>query len=253
MNNRAIDMSGKKYSRLTAIEPVRRLANRNIAWSFLCSCGNHCVKDGYSVRSGKTTSCPSCATERTRLALVKHGMTNTPEYSAWSDIKTRCHNSNRPEYPRYGGRGIKVCDRWLESFDVFLADMGPRLSNQHSIDRINNNGNYEPGNCRWATNKEQVRNRRNTVKITIDGNCKSLAEWCEEYNCSLAAARYRRKKGLTGEAIFLSQVKTISFNGIVDTFSGWSKRTGIKPNTISMRVNKYNWPIGKALTIGAKL
>lgn len=109
-------------------------------------------------------------------------------------MKQRCYNPKKPCFLRYGGRGITVCSRWLESFENFLADMGPRPVGT-SLDRINNGGNYEPGNCRWATAKEQQRNTRYNVKITVGGITKSVTEWSELNNIPRAAIFQRLKLG----------------------------------------------------------
>lgn len=101
------------------------------------------------------------------------------EYQCWQDMRRRCLNPKRRDYARYGGRGIKVCDRWA-SFATFLADMGPRPSPKHSLDRIDNLGHYEPGNCKWATAAEQTRNRRSNLHVTIDGVTKVAADWEKE-------------------------------------------------------------------------
>ena len=109
----------------------------------------------------------------------------SPEYMAWAQMKLRCLNPKSPKYPRYGGRGISVCSAWLE-FDAFIADMGARPSPDHSIDRIDNDGDYEPSNCRWATRTQQQRNREANRRLTHDGETATLAEWAERLGISTA-------------------------------------------------------------------
>jgi len=111
---------------------------------------------------------------------VIHGMTKTPEYIAWQDMKTRCFNPNYKRYPNWGGRGITVCDRWLNSSENFLADMGLKPTVKHSLDRINNDGDYCPENCRWATKAEQQNNRRINRLITINDVTLTIAQWTTE-------------------------------------------------------------------------
>lgn len=115
----------------------------------------------------------------------------TKEYLTWSRIKTRCLNPNYKEFNLYGGRGIKMCDRWRSSFSNFLSDMGRAPSPDHSIDRIDNNGNYEPGNCRWATTKEQNKNKSDTLFVTINGQNKPLTEWAELSGIKIDSLRWR--------------------------------------------------------------
>jgi hypothetical protein len=107
----------------------------------------------------------------------KHGMIKTPEYFTWRGMRQRCENPNCRNFPRYGARGIKVCERWIESFTNFFSDMGPRPSNQHSLDRIDNDGDYAPANCRWATRLEQMNNREINKLITHDGVTLPISEW----------------------------------------------------------------------------
>ena len=115
-----------------------------------------------------------------------HGCTGTPTYRAWQDMIQRCYNPRRTRYPMYGGRGITVCQRWRESFEAFLKDMGTSPSPRHSIDRIDNNGNYEPGNLRWATAKEQSRNQRRNRVLTYQGETLCIAEWAERLGVAYA-------------------------------------------------------------------
>ena len=115
----------------------------------------------------------------------------TPEYATWERMKARCYMPSHNSYKNYGGRGIAVCDAWRSSFASFLADMGERPSDDYSLDRINNDGNYEPRNCKWSTAKEQTRNRRNNLMVEVNGQAKPLSEWCEIYGVTHDRARSR--------------------------------------------------------------
>lgn len=130
-------------------------------------------------------------------ALYKSRFKPTPEIQAWNMMKQRCYNPKNPGYPDYGGRGITVCDRWLRSSRDFLADMGPRPSPTHSIDRKDNNGNYEPGNCRWATRMEQQNNRRFNHILTVDGVSKTVTEWARAKGLPRDVVLKRSKRGIT--------------------------------------------------------
>jgi len=121
-------------------------------------------------------------------------MSNTPEWRVWKGMRQRCLDVDVPQYRHYGGRGIKICTRW-ESFDNFFEDMGHRPSAKHSLDRIDVNGNYEPNNCKWATWKEQHRNRRSNVLIEYNGKIQCMSAWAEEYGLSKCILHYRLTKG----------------------------------------------------------
>lgn len=123
----------------------------------------------------------------------------SPEFRTWISMRKRCNEPNRPYWKHYGGRGIRVCARWNESFEHFLEDMGPKPSPKHSIDRIDVNGHYEPGNCRWVTHKEQCGNTRRTSMLTVNGITKSRIEWCKEYGIAWHTIRNRLKQGWTPE------------------------------------------------------
>lgn len=138
----------------------------------------------------------------------RHGLNKTPEHRAWVHMKQRCMNAKRREYKHYGGRGIRVCDQWLNSFLTFFADVGQRPSDQHSIDRIDVNGNYEPGNVRWATQQEQVENTRVVRMVTIGAKTQSISAWEREMGLSKGQVRAREASGWRLEdAILTPSVK----------------------------------------------
>jgi len=154
--------------------------------------GNHLMGQG----------CPECGKEKLSDANTTHGKIFFKEYKTWQNMKTRCYNSNNKHYNRYGGRGIKVCDRWLNSFENFFADMG-ECPEGFSIDRIDNDKNYCPENCRWATQKDQCNNKSNNVFLTIRGKTMTISEWCQDTGQNYERARARLKRNWTPEqAIF---------------------------------------------------
>lgn len=162
---------GKKYGALRVIS--RQPISGASQWLCQCDCGQQTVARGSNIKRGHTTSC-GCR-------RWKHGHASnyraTPTYRTWQCMITRCNERYATEYKNYGGRGIKVCKRW-KKFENFLKDMGERPSGK-TLDRINNDGNYEPSNCRWATPKEQKRNSRTSRFIVINGEKKTIAEWAE--------------------------------------------------------------------------
>jgi len=159
-----LDLAGQKFGRWTVIEMAPSVSSRT-AWKCLCSCGKSGVVRTGVLRAGHSRSCGCLAAESRASATRTHGATRGSDarsagYTSWSGMKNRCRNPNSTDYESYGGRGIRVCERWLHSFENFIADMGPRPSPRHSIDRVDVNGHYEPGNCRWADPKQQKNNQR---------------------------------------------------------------------------------------------
>lgn len=152
---KAIDITGKKFGALVALRPTTDRDQRgSVVWECECACGVRARVNASDLKHGNTTSC-GC-----RANLKKHGEANSVEYSTWERIKGRCHNPKSRRFKDWGGRGIVVCERWRNSFEAFLEDMGRRPPDKTSIDRIDNDGHYEPGNCRWSTPKEQQNNTR---------------------------------------------------------------------------------------------
>ena len=154
------DITGQRFGRLVVVRRVGSSLDRRATWQCRCDCdGKTITIVGKNLRNGNTKSCGCLKLELFLARATTHGMSESPEFSVWQDIQKRCLPNYR-EAKYYADRGITVCDRWLESFENFYADMGPRPSSKHSIDRIDNNGNYEPMNCQWSTDTEQSRNRR---------------------------------------------------------------------------------------------
>lgn len=160
--SRAADLSGQRFGRLTALRDVGRRGRRRL-WHCRCECGSVTTVVGSDLRSGNTQSCGCLQRERTRVASTTHGFASRNRahrpYRTWKGMWERCTNPNHVAFARYGGRGIKVCDRW-KSFPAFLADMGEKPSPQHTLDRVDNDGPYSLANCRWATPSEQSKNQR---------------------------------------------------------------------------------------------
>ena len=155
-----IDISGQKFGRWTVLQRTEK--NAGSAWNTICECGSLGSVDGYALRAGKSISC-GCYTLEVLRDRAIHGRHGIPEYEIWKGMKQRCSNPKHIVYSYYGGRGIRVCEEWESDFEKFYEDVGPRPSPKHTIDRYpNNNGNYEPGNVRWATRSQQNKNRRPT-------------------------------------------------------------------------------------------
>lgn len=146
--------------------------------------------------------------------MLKHGWYGTPEYQAWQDMKRRCYDSKRKSFNRYGGRGITVCDRWRSSFEAFIKDMGERPSPLHSIERNNNDGNYEPSNCRWALNSDQQRNKSTNKVITIDGVSKPQIEWINFYKIPRTTFNNRIKRGWDAKRALIEPIMIERRNSI---------------------------------------
>lgn len=179
------------------------------------------IGEGRNMAESHATGAPRASQEPFEIPSAagrhpsfKHGLTELPEYRAWQTMRLRCSNPANQAYPDYGGRGITVCDRWKEDFLAFLEDMGRKPSPKHELDRENNNGNYEPGNCRWVVRKVNDRNRRSNRHLTFCGQTKVVAEWCEELNLPRDTVHKRLKAGWTVEEALTIPVQSKRPNGV---------------------------------------
>lgn len=196
--------TGMRFHKLVAVSFDHRRNGRRF-WLVRCDCGNQRVVCAKNLTQGATKSC-GC----TRSASIqKHGYARgsnyggkTREYSIWLGIKKRCYNSSCVNYKHYGARGVKMCDQWLNSFENFLSDVGFAPSNNHSIDRINVNGDYEPGNVKWSTPLEQANNTTRNFFVDFNGEIKTLSVWCSELGLNYHRTKRRLYKGYSPNEAF---------------------------------------------------
>lgn len=238
----SLDLSGQIFGRLTAIERIEKSkTDRSKKWLCKCECGKESIVGTNLLTSGRTQSC-GCLKGRPKT----HGQTSngkiSQEYQVWAGMIQRCTNPNEAGFKNYGGRGISVCEAWRQ-FTGFFKDMGERPSGKHSIDRIDNNGNYCPENCRWATKDEQSSNRRDNRIITFNGEAKPLFLWARAIgitNTSLAerleSASFTLEEALTKKT---QRNQIIEAFGKTMTQKEWSIETGIPQSTIRQRIRKH--------------
>ena len=197
---REIDISGKRFGNLVAIKRVENHKHQSY-WLFLCDCGRYEEKPKLAVTRGISTRCRHCGRAIAGLKNSTHRMSESRLYQCWLDMKHRCYLKTQKNYKNYGGRGITVCDEWLNKKNGSSNFINWALSNGYkenlTIDRIDVNGNYCPENCRWATRKEQGNNTRFNHYITIDGVTLNAKGWCEKLNISTSSFYYRKRKGLS--------------------------------------------------------
>lgn len=198
------DLAGRVFGRLTVVLFLGADRKARRKWRCLCACNGE-PRDVWeqALLKGVTLSCGCLHREIVAANSFKHGhavhgAAVSPEYSSWRSLRDRCENPNNKRFADYGGRGIALCDRWRNSFLEFLADMGPRPPGT-SIDRKDNDRGYEPGNCRWATRKEQQRNRRCSTLLTFRGETLSIPDWADRLGIALAALAARVRRGWTPE------------------------------------------------------
>lgn len=209
---RGYDLAGRRFGMLEVMTRSQEKSRHGVLWLCVCDCGRHVALHTHQLIGGAGRGYKSCgcawrlhlASGRAHLRHGHAGGPQSPEYRAWCAMRKRCENPRDGSFMRYGGRGINVCERWRESFEAFFDDMGPRPSAGHSIDRIDNNGPYAPGNCRWATRSQQMRNRNRFRSkprhlVTFRGRTMGIVEWSGEFGWSRHIIESRLRNGWTVE------------------------------------------------------
>lgn len=226
------------------------MSNRKSYWKVCLECGKEFQPwTGTSRSRYCSPRCVGIGTMRRQPRY--HGMYLSSEYTAWKHVLQRCLNPKCKQYEAYGGRGITVCPQWRKSFRIFLVDMGPKPNPKLTLERINVNGNYEPGNCKWATMKEQGNNKRSTIRIFVDGYELPLAIAATKIGINPATLYRRLRDGWDDERALTTpvakQLRSITFKGKTFGLKKWARILGIGFSTLRARLNK-NWPLDRALT-----
>lgn len=204
------DLTGRRFGRLLVKYYLGRQGHRNSIWMAVCDCGDQRIVRTGHLLNGSTQSCGCLNDELASTRFSTHGMSDSEEYSTWQQMINRCENKNATGYKNYGGRNIKVCQRWRDSFEAFYADLGSKPTPEHSIERKDNNGDYEPSNCEWATKTSQARNRRTTYLIQHNGESLSAAEWSERTGIpSYLIIQRMERDGWTAARALKTPTKTI--------------------------------------------
>ena len=205
------NLVGKRFGRLIVIS--RNYSKNSTAWNCLCDCGNTSISWSTSLKGGQAKSCGCLQKERTSEVSTTHGNTknakDTTEYKSWCGMKYRCSNSKATKYKNYKEKGITVCERWINSFENFLEDMGKAPTTKHTLDRIDPNGNYESTNCRWATQLQQQGNRTNNRWIEHDGKRMILSDWGRFLNVKPEHISYKMRKGFSLGEIYRELLKKL--------------------------------------------
>lgn len=205
--SKLIDLTGQRFGRLIVTARAENDRHRKARWLCECDCGNHAVVNSQSLTRCLTTSCGCFNREISSRKGAEnkqysHGGYGTRLYNIWCGMKRRCFTKSNKDYPRYGGRGITVCDEWCNSFEAFRDwAMSNGYSDTLTIDRIENDGPYAPWNCRWVANNTQANNRRCTIEVTVGSETLPLAEWARKTGVSLGTLYGRYRKGWSPEEI----------------------------------------------------
>ena len=236
------DKTGMRFGKLTVIEYAGSNAKQHSLWLCKCECGKTTIVRGGNLTSGNTTSC----------GCKDHHLAKTRIYDIWHGMKSRCYRKNHVHYKNYGGRGISVCDEWKNDFMSFYDwAIKNGYDDSLTIDRINNDGNYCPENCRWVTQQEQMNNTRFNRNITFNGETHTLTEWSRICGISISSLYYRIRSGWELEKVFgtpSTERLFVTINGETKTPAEWERVYGVSRKTVWERV-KNGWNPVDAVTI----
>lgn len=245
------NLTGQRFGRLTVESFSHKDRHGQFVWNVLCDCGTR-KQVARSNLMGNTKSCGCMKRERDATRLRTHGLSGTKTHRVWKSMVARCHIPSATGFNNYGARGIFVCEQWRNSFLSFLADMGD-CPDDMSIERIDVNGHYERGNCRWATKTEQGANKRNNVTFVVD-TALTLSQAAEKAGVSYNAMRARRKRGWPDAAAIASgpnsklRAARIAANGLLLTVAEWAQMLNMRPRSIRNRI-KSGWSEFDAVTV----
>lgn len=236
------DISGMAFGRWTVTGPAPK-RGKHIMWACRCQCGTEKSVLGFALKAGNSTNCGCGQKEAVGRAATKHGMSKHPAYGSWHSMRNRCKHPTDPSFPLYGGRGITVCPAW-EAFPAFWADMGSTWFEGGTIDRIDNDGNYKPSNCRWATAKTQANNRRDNRLIQTSEGVLTMTQVAERFgigrNTLEARTRYGFEHGRLLEPVRNHRTLINTVHGKM-TVPAAAKAFGLETRTIYSRI-RTGWP-----------
>lgn len=226
----------------------------------LCDCGTKKYIRRDHLMQGHTLSCGCLHKELSAAVHTTHGDSKTKEYRTWFRMLQRCYNKNVANYGKYGGRGISVCKRWRNSYKNFISDMGKCPNTKWSINRIDNDGNYTPENCEWASDTKQANNKSNNVRISYGGKTKTVSQWARELNMPQATLYQRLFNfGYSVAEAFGTKIRKcvrkgddFTVNGKTQGLKAWAEELGIPYKTLWARVYNFNWDLDRAFTVPVK-